>query len=550
MDKRIINIALVGHVANGKTTLVNALTGVNTKRSANEQKSGRTIKLGYANCVFWTCGICAQIYTAGQAEKRPECCRTGMNKTAVVSFVDAPGHHTYVHTMVKGATIVDGALLVTDVRKEPMQTQTIEHLAILSILEVYNIIVVQNKADLIGSDQCAKHRAELAKALIGTAAEHSPIIPVSAQNGINLDVLRKLILEMAVGVLGSENPAVGDSAFQVIRSFDVNKPGTEINKLKGGILGGTVKGTAKYAVGDLVEIKPGLVRLDGSYQILQTKISSIFSETQECESTTVGGLYGVGTLLDPCLTHADGLSGSLLGHIGELPDVINTLEMRVTKIDLGIESTEKLIESNTKKRAPKIKPNKQYKLIIGAVVVDAESAASSKPKHICMKLARPICTLENKCLIYDVNKNLVAFGCFGCFGTGQPTAQKIQLSTVNYSDLIQELKPFEATHVRIPFVKLGKENRNIIWSNINEFAKSINRTPAELGNHLSKETLLNVTISANGLRIYKTNINSAKIESILKKYIKEYVVCGQCKSLNTNATMCIDCGAVVRDLRT
>ena len=113
----------------------------------------------------------------------------GMNKRAVVSFVDAPGHHSYVHTMVKGATIVDGAMLVTDIRKEAMQPQTTEHLAILSVLEVENIIVVQNKADLVGQEQSLKHYAELTKALIGTSAENSPIIPVSAQPFIEAKLL-------------------------------------------------------------------------------------------------------------------------------------------------------------------------------------------------------------------------------------------------------------------------------------------------------------------------------------------------------------------------
>ena len=532
-NTRIINIALVGHVANGKTTLVNALTGVNTKRSANEQKSGRTIKLGYANCVFWTCSKCAQIYTAGQAERQPDCCLIGMDKRAVVSFVDAPGHHSYVHTMVKGATIVDGALLVTDIRKEAMQLQTTEHLAILSVLEVENVIVVQNKADLVGQEQSLKHYTELRKELVGTVAENSAIIPVSAQNNINIDVLRNVLLNMVTGIYESYKHTSNSKhcGFQIIRSFDINKPGTDISKLKGGVLGGTVTGDTMYSVGDAVYIKPGLIQKDGTYQILQTKIESIFSESLACSETTIGGLYGIGTLLDPCLTHNDSLSGNLMGFINELPDVVHEIDMRITKISLD--------------NVPcKIKPKKTYKLIVGNVVIDAVAHDSTSSKHLIMKLARPICTLETKCLIYSADK-LVAFGSFG----NTPKIKKVSIESPDYDSLIKELKTCENAVTKIPLIKLGKENRNIMWDNIKDISKVLNRTPEELSKHLASETLLNVAMCSKGLRIYKTNINVAKVESILKKYIKEYVICKQCRSLNTTIQGCLACGATVRDLR-
>ena len=540
---RIINIALVGHVANGKTTLVNALTGVNTKRSSSEQKTGRTIKLGYANCVFWQCDKCLEIYSSGQSEKSTDCCNIGMRRKCVVSFIDAPGHHSYIHTMVKGATVVDGAILVTDVRREPMQTQTTEHLAILSILDVRNIIVVQNKADLISPDKCLEHYNLLREELSGTAAEDSVIIPISAINGININVLRKTLLDLCT-ILQS-HPVSKKGIFQIIRSFDINKPGDDIEKLKGGVLGGTVVGNVKYKIGDLVEIRPGLVNKDKSYMPIQTQIVSIFAETESKTETTIGGLYGVGTKLDPSLTRADRLTGNLLGKPDELPEVINEIEMHITTVDLG----------KTKER---VTPNKHYKLIIGNVVVDAISKESNKPKSIIMGLMRPICTIETRCLIYNIessNTQLVAFGSFekvdmdgNTVITSESKKQKIEQP--DYADLIKSLKIHEKAVVKIPIVKLARENRNIIWYNAEAFASAIYRTQTEVARYLADETLLMVSACANGLRIYKTNINPAKIESIMKKYIKEFVVCKQCNSLNTNTKECISCGACVRDLRT
>jgi len=331
--------------------------------------------------------------------------------------------------------------------------------------------------------------------------------------------------------------------FQVIRSFDINKPGDDIEKLKGGVLGGTVVGQAKYSIGDLVEIRPGLINNGGKYQPIQTQILSIFAETEPKTETTIGGLYGLGTKLDPSLTMADRLSGSLLGKPEELPEVINEIEMHVTTVDLG-------------EMKERVKPNKHYKLIIGNVVVETISKESSKPKSIIMELMKPICTIETRCLIYNVelsNTRLIAFGSFSTavqkddISDAKVHRQKIEQPA--YTDLIKDLKMHEKAVVKIPIVKLARENRNIIWYNAEVFASAIYRTQTEVAQYLAAEILLNISACANGLRIYKTNINSAKIESIMKKYIKEFVVCKQCNSLNTNAKVCLSCGACVRDLR-
>lgn len=535
--ERILNIALVGHVANGKTTLVNALTGVNTKRSSTEKKTGKTIKLGYANCILWQCNKCSQVYSNGQNDSIPECCSIPMERKATISFVDAPGHHSYVHTMVKGVTVVDGALLVTDVKKEPMQLQTMEHLAILSILNIRNIIVIQNKADLVSPDRCLEHYNLLKQELLGTAAENSPVVPVSAQSGINIDVLRRLLLEMALGLLGQSETSTS-GIFQIIRSFDINKPGITLENLKGGVLGGTVVGSAQYAVGDLVEIRPGRINVDGTCKPLETEILSIFAESKECKCTTLGGLYGLGTKLDPYLTMADKLSGNLLGKAGELPDVVSEIEMYITSVCLNLDDKVKL----------RVRPKNMYRLIIGNLVVDAEATESKKTKCVVMKLAKPICTVEGKCLIYNVGSDGDKLIAFGTFGNVEKYKIPIELIQPDYAELIKDLKIHEKSIVKIPIVKLGRENRNILWINIDAFSKAVYRTPAEIGIYLAQETLLNISICANGLRIYKSNINSAKIESIMKKYIKEFVLCGQCKSLNTSNGVCADCKAVTRDL--
>ena len=160
-------------------------------------------------------------------------------------------------------------------------------------------------------------------------------------------------------------------------------------------------------------------------------------------------------------------------------------------------------------------------------------------------------------MIYNIESSktqLIAFGSFSI------TAQKNDISNAKvhrqkieqliYTDLIKDLKIHEKAIVKISIVKLARENRNMIWYNVEAFASAIYRNQTEVAQYLAAETLLEISACATGLRIYKTNINSAKIESIMKKYIKEFVVCKQCNSLQTNAKECLSCGACVRDLRT
>jgi translation initiation factor 2 subunit 3 len=432
--ERIINIALVGHVSNGKTTLVNALTGINTKRSSFEKSSGRTVKLGYANCVLWECSHCKKVSSTSQDVKNLECCSLKMGEKGIISFVDAPGHHSYVQTMIKGATVAEGAILVTDVRKEPMQTQTTEHLAILTVLDVRNIIVVQNKADLVEPNKCVEHYENLKKELLKTCAEKSPIIPISAQNNINIDILRKLLLETVKNIKNrKKNLKIG--CFQIVRSFDINKPGESVEKLKGGVLGGTVIGDCKYKIGDIVEIKPGIISKDKNYTPLKTEIISIFSETQSKNETTSGGLYGIGTKLDPCLTQNDRLVGNLLGKKEELPEIKTELEMSITLLKLD-------------KKVEKIGKDKTYRLIIGTVLVEGVCKIK-KGEKIKMSLNKPVCITENRCLIYNSENKLIAFGMFEDKSEEREKEEQSNIEQPEYNSLLEDLKIHEKIIIKL-----------------------------------------------------------------------------------------------------
>ena len=530
--RRIYNIALVGHVANGKTTLVRSLTQIDTKRSSEEKKSGRTIKLGYANCVLLHCEKCNK-YDSGNTYFNCSNCNGKNEITNEISFVDAPGHHSYIHTMIKGVSSVEGAIIVTDVRKDPLQIQTREHLAILSVLGVTNVFIVQNKCDLVDSERCKIHFRELKESLIGTIAENSPIIPISAQSKINIDIVIKLLNEIILNVKSKELKY--KSLFSILRSFDINKPGTEIDDLKGGVIGGTFIGNGDpLKIGDNLIIKP-----DVRGHVLKTKIVSIFSEGKNLNQVGYGGLFALGTNLDPYLTKNDNMCGFILCRDGdELPKPTTSMEFMVTYIKL-----------NERDSIEKIKEKELYKLVIGSVICKAEAKRIEKGKYI-FTFSKEICTPEKMCLIYTYESSksqLIAFG----KTEEEVKSEIVKLNQPNYEELLTNITQTVKINKKLQIPSIIKENKNMIWSNISDFCKEINREQEDVSKFIREESFLQVSMCVSGLRILKGNVllKQGKLESLLKKFIKEFVMCKQCLGLDTTRLFCLSCGANVRDLR-
>jgi translation initiation factor 2 subunit 3 len=114
----------------------------------------------------------------------------------------------------------------------------------------------------------------------------------------------------------------------ISRSFDVNRPGTEIKSLKGGVLGGSiVQGSLKS--GDEIEISPGVSRKEGAKSApMICKVQSMMEETEALEIAHAGGLVAVGTTLDPALTKSDALVGSVIGRKGEVPEPVDVIKVK------------------------------------------------------------------------------------------------------------------------------------------------------------------------------------------------------------------------------
>jgi len=315
-----INIGMVGHVDHGKTTLIQRLAGKWADTHSEEQKKGITIRLGYANTVFYKCDKC------GYSTEKKCSCKTKPTEVLRVSFVDAPGHETLMATMLSGSAIMDAALLMVAADEKCPQPQTKEHLMALEIGGIKNIVIVQNKIDLVSTEAAIKNYNQIKEFTKGTVAENAPVVPISAQHNINIDILIQTIVET---FKVPERDVDADPIMFVARSFDINKPGASYEKVVGGVLGGALR-AGKLNEGDKIEIRPGRkVEKENKiiYEPIYTEIVSIRSEKDELKEAIPGGSIALLTKLDPSIVKSDSLSGNVVGHPEKLPPIYYDLEL-------------------------------------------------------------------------------------------------------------------------------------------------------------------------------------------------------------------------------
>lgn len=345
----LVNIGTAGHVDHGKTTLVEALTGVWTARYSEELKRGITLKLGYADTMILKCPSCPPpqaYYTSATAPKDLKCryCGSPLEPIRKISFVDVPGHEMLMAVMLAGTSLMDGVLFVIDASQPCPRPQTREHFMALTVSGIRNIVVVQNKIDIVTKDRARESYREIREFLAGTWAEKAPVIPVSALHKVNVDAV---IWAMEEFIPTPKRDPSKNPIMLVARSFDVNKPGTPVDRVKGGVLGGMII-QGKFEVGDEIEIRPGIKieekRRAVRYEPVVTEIVSLRSGVQDLDVAYPGGLIGVGTKLDPSLTKSDNMMGNVVGLPGSMPPVLNEISIEYSLMErvVGLEKEVKV----------------------------------------------------------------------------------------------------------------------------------------------------------------------------------------------------------------
>jgi len=331
-----VNIGTSGHVDHGKTTLTQAITGIWASAHSEELKRGITIKVGYADAAFYKCTQDHGVGSYSTSAKCPVCSR----KTAflrAVSFVDCPGHESLMTNMLAGAFLMDGALLVIAANEPVPKPQTREHLQALQMLGMNRIVIAQNKIDLVSDTEAKKNQGQIEKFVAGTVAEGAPVIPISAQQRLNIDALIEALEEV---IPTPTRDVTANPLMYVVRSFDVNRPGAEIEALSGGVLGGSLT-RGELSVGEEIEVKPGMVEeRSGKFVSVITKVASLQTGAGSAERVGPGGLVAVGTHLDPTFTKGDQMVGSVIGRPGTLPDTLEHVTLDVKLLETAVGSAE------------------------------------------------------------------------------------------------------------------------------------------------------------------------------------------------------------------
>lgn len=238
-------VGTAGHIDHGKTTLVRALTGVDTDRLPEEKRRGISIELGYA------------FLDAPDADER-------------IGFIDVPGHERLVHTMLAGATGIDYGLLLV-AADDGVMPQTREHLAVLSLLGLSRGAVAVTKVDRADAERVAAVQDEVAALLADTSLAGAPVLPVSAQTGVGLAALRELLFDAA---RSTAHRATEGAAFRLAidRAFTLAGVGTVVT--------GTVH-AGRVQIGDELAITP-------SAKGLRARVRSLHAQNQAVTQAHAG----------------------------------------------------------------------------------------------------------------------------------------------------------------------------------------------------------------------------------------------------------------------
>ena len=365
----IINIGCLGSVSDGKSTLVKCLTGTKTQKHSNEKIRNITIKQGYGNMKIWEDGST----TSSQVNKN-------IKLLNHISFVDCPGHHDYIQTMLASISIMDGAIFVI-AADQPLSTkpQLIQHLEAIKLSNIEKIIICLNKIDLVNKNTLLSRKMELDLLLNKYDIKPFSIIPTSFNKNIGVNYLIDCIINLFnpdTYIKKSNDKTI----LKISRTFDINKPGTNWCNMNGGVIGGSLI-SGNLSIGDEIEILPGIVWKENNefkHQSIKTIVTSIKTDNIDLDKCISGGLIGVGTTLDPYYCKNDMLLGNIAIKMKDnyKPIVYNTLKISYNLLNETIKNNDILV------------------LQIGTRVLDAKVIKINS--NLELGLNKPVCIIENE----------------------------------------------------------------------------------------------------------------------------------------------------------
>lgn len=581
-DQGLLTILTLGHVAHGKSTLVRSITGTKTQKHRAELERNITINLGYANAKIWYNKkfdtICSLPSNDKTLDSNPE-----WQLIQHISFIDCPGHESLMSTMISGTHNFDiGFLLIAGNDKIMPQTQTYEHLLALAAIkkEITTGLILHNKLDLISHEEALANHAKVTEFLDGSPAKTLRILPISAQNGYNLqEVLRYIACVKPRHLDNVNDPA----QLVIIRSFNVNKANGTLETLEGGVIGGSLR-QGHFKIGDMVEIRPGILekKPDGGWYAtpLIAQIKKLYSETTQLKIAVPGGLLGIGLSLDAGLTKGNKLVGQVCSHIGHGVPIVDELKITYKKLNRGGVSGEATATNPEK--------GEKIKICIHAVAVLATITEILK-KDWTIKLDSPIAFSENDNIVIMRNiKNRWQLAGTGLLiskkelellkhikmpSTFQESCayQKKQTTTLvikndvnlpeerilDYHTLLNNIihtntndQKSGGSKMEVPAPRVQPFNRITIWENFNSFKECLNKnqpTNADADvkhrvlidnekhflTFLAEELAVSYSVNGEGQLLLNGRFKDGNIEKVIRNYLQEYRSCKNCNKMES-----------------
>lgn len=529
-----VNIGIIGHVSHGKTTLIEVLTGVDTRRYKSEIESNKTIKLGYTNVNITRC-TCQSDINYKLKDNNCSC------ETLQASIVDCPGHNVLLSTMITGTLVMDSCILLVAANEPCPQAQTLEHVRIIennNNLNHKSHIVVQNKCDLVEKDVCLESKKQINKFVKDTCFESCPIIPISAKQKINIQQIYKFIYNQAKERVKSnsdndnDNDNRGDfSKGFVVRTFDINKPGSK--SVKGLVVGGSIL-QGQFNKEDSILFVPSLTK---------TRIVGIKSEKDTLSTATSGGLVALQTTLNPI--YHERVIGETFIHV-----------QHYKKSNLLPKNSSITIKCYT---YDFIKIKVGESLILNYQGNYMKCMVLDRQKRILkIKLPCSFYVFDDSIIEFNVfnsNRTLIGYAYCQNYGLGKiPKCESSHDTCEDYDNYTMLLDHFFETKqqklvMRLPIIRFDYRNTYSRVNNFADIAAALDVSSNELGQFVNSELgTRHFSIQSQGVLLLKGKTNEHNICMVLKSFIKQHN-CIKCnkftinkiKRMNVTQLICKDC---------
>ncbi len=573
-NQAIFNIGCTGHVANGKSTIVHKMTGIKTQKFSSEQERNITINIGYANCkIFYSPKLNIYRSVSSSTESLDDSNGDKMLLVNHISFVDCPGHEAFMNNMMNGSSVMDKAILVEASNANCFpQSQTLEHLIALQNTSINDLLVIQNKCDLVKKERLIQIKYKIEEFLEDFYEKIPPIIPIIAQSGANIELVSNYLAK----TINSYNKDINNNLrVNIIRTFDINKPNTKTSKLKGGVLGGSIiEGVLK--IGDYIQILPGRVKkINNKWFIkpLYSIVTSLCSDKNKMEFAIPGGLIGIGTKLDPSLCKSDNLIGQIITYPGDNIPITTFISVKY-----------KTIKREEKKI--KFKTGQKIKIGLGSNIVRGIiKNKNSKEKIIDIELEQPLCISSSNITIIiknnDKNYKIGGIGEIVNFNIISDVMyrkdiqnKKIKYNLINdltgnytfkysYEDMLNKLDYTKISKKKYdipdPIISNSRAKETLYFQNFNRIVEKATNIKDQVKfrdifvKYLEKLTGNNTTITRDGFLKLETTYDKSVLKNNIIKLLKNIKKCKTCGSIDTFLSKykrcvninCISCNSVI-----